>query len=437
VSVTVQTDINALLKTAYRDLFVDSIFQDVTLFDLIPKYSGNVRGSSINHAVELTRSHGGGARDAGEFLPVDYPESFQQSTVTLKRWYWTVSLDGFVVDMFKKGDGAFADYLDLRMRNAQRDASSQLNRICHMDGTGVLAITGAATTAGTVITLKHVWPNGFNGGTPSGGTNYGFGANQFMEEGDSIRIIDPANTTSWVTSTIASIQWDAQTITLNDSVTVSANWVVAHGDQFGTTYGGSGANAKEPFGLRHLIANSGTVQNIATTNRRWKSIIIDKSASPVAYDWTHVTRIVSSAMYKGSSSPQNLVILCHPAMLEEHQRLVDPDLRYEPTDFQLNKGLTAPVFQVLGNKVAVRVTPNMGYQEIVCINTSELERLELSPMDWDDQDGSVIKSLQGKDAIYSYLKYYWAIAARSLNHFARFDGIQVDTDYIKSIHETM
>jgi hypothetical protein len=58
-------------------------------------------------------------------------------------------------------------------------------------------------------------------------------------------------------------------------------------------------------------------------------------------------------------------------------------------------------------------------------------------MDWDDQDGSVIKSLQGKDAIYSYLKYYWAIAARSLNHFARFDGIQVDTDYIKSIHETM
>ena len=434
MSVTVQSDINALLKTAYRDLFVDSIYQDVTLFDLIPKYNGNVRGSSVNHAVELTRSHGGGARDAGEFLPVDYPESFQQSTVTLKRWYWTISLDGRVLQMFKTGDGAFADYLDLRMRNAQRDASNQLNRICHMDGQAVLAITNGASTTATV-TLKHVWPNGYNSGTPSGGTNYSFGATQFLEEGDSIRITDPANVSSWVTGTISSIDWDAQTITLDSAVSVGDNWVVSHGDAFGSSFA---STAKEANGLRGLIKNSGTVQNIScSANRRWNSTIIDKTAAPVAYDWTHITRIVSSAMYKGSSAPQNLVILAHPALIEEHQKLVDPDLRYEPTDFQLNKGLTAPVFNILGKRVPVRTTPHMGFQEIVCLNTGELERMELSPMDWDDQDGNVLKNLQGKDSVFAYLKYYWAVAARSLNHFARFDGVQVDSDYVKAIHETM
>ena len=55
MSVTVQSDIQNLLKINYRDLFVDSLFQDTVLFDLIPKYSGDVRGQSFNHAVELTR----------------------------------------------------------------------------------------------------------------------------------------------------------------------------------------------------------------------------------------------------------------------------------------------------------------------------------------------------------------------------------------------
>ena len=127
MSVTDQSLISELLKRNYRDVFVDSIYQDTTLFDIIPKYSGDVRGEDVRHAVELTRSHGGGARTAGEFLPVDYPESFAQSTVDLKRWYYTLSIDGFAIDLFKKGVGSFVDYLDLRMRNAQRDASNQLN----------------------------------------------------------------------------------------------------------------------------------------------------------------------------------------------------------------------------------------------------------------------------------------------------------------------
>ena len=58
-------------------------------------------------------------------------------------------------------------------------------------------------------------------------------------------------------------------------------------------------------------------------------------------------------------------------------------------------------------------------------------------MDWDDTDGAIVKNLQGKDAVYAFLKYYWAVAAKSLNHFARMDGIQVDTDYVSVIHKTM
>ena len=426
MSVTAQADISSLLKTNYRSVFIDTIYQDTMLFDLLKKYTGDVRGSTINHAVELTRSHGGGGRSAGAFLPVDYPESFKQSEVTLSRWYWTISIDGQAVEMFKKGEGSFVDYLDTRMKNATRDATNQLNRIAHGDGTGVLAKLNQAGTvlANNPITLKHV-----NG--------YSFGACQFLEEGDTIAILNSAGTTVKSTARIARtggspINWDTQQIYLDKDVTVAVDDIIVLGDAFGNSYN------QEANGLRGIIKNSGIVQGISCDDyNRWRSIIIDKTAAPVPYDWTHVTRLVSGSMYKGSSSPANLVLLMHPAMLEEHQRLVDPDLRYAPTNFKLNKGLEVPMFSVLGKQIPVRDSVHMGFQEIVCLNTDELERLELSPMDWDDSDGAVVKNLQGKDAVYAFLKYYWAVAAQSLNHFARFDGIQVDTDYVSVIHKTM
>ena len=88
--VTTQAMISDLLKRNYRDVMVDSIYQDTTLFDLIPKYSGNVTGESVRHAVELTRSHGGGARLAGEFLPVDNSPLWSLS-VSITRFLWTDS----------------------------------------------------------------------------------------------------------------------------------------------------------------------------------------------------------------------------------------------------------------------------------------------------------------------------------------------------------
>ena len=65
MSVTTESLISDLLKRNYRDVMVDSIYQDTTLFDLIPVFNGDVSGEDVRYAVELTRSHGGGARSAG------------------------------------------------------------------------------------------------------------------------------------------------------------------------------------------------------------------------------------------------------------------------------------------------------------------------------------------------------------------------------------
>ena len=220
MSVTAQADISSLLKTNYRPVFIDTIYQDTMLFDLLKKYNGDVRGSSINHAVELTRSHGGGGRSAGAFLPVDYPESFQQSSVELSRWYWTISVDGFAVDLFKQGAGSFVDYLDLRMRNAVRDATNQLNRISHGDGTGVLALVNdtGLKAIGATVTLKHV-----NG--------YTFGACQFLEEGDSIAILDGTTNAVKATGRIKAasgtgIDWDNQTQFLTIGIMLLESFLV-------------------------------------------------------------------------------------------------------------------------------------------------------------------------------------------------------------------
>jgi hypothetical protein len=56
-------------------------------------------------------------------------------------------------------------------------------------------------------------------------------------------------------------------------------------------------------------------------------------------------------------------------------------------------------------------------------------------MAWDDTGGQ-LKPVQGKHASYAFLKWMGAIGAKSLNHFSRFDGIQVDTDFVKVLQET-
>lgn len=449
MSVTSQDQISALLKEAYRDVFVKSIYQETNLLDAIPKYQGNVRGAQVHTAVELTRSSGGGARTAGEFLPVDSPETFAQTSITLKRWYYTLSLDGMVLSMFKKGPGAFADYLSLRMGNAQRDASNQLNRICHMDGTGVLAVVNGSQTgkggASDGVLIKHVWPNGFKQNPASGtafgagsASSYSFGATQFLEEGDKIGIATPSYSGGWSigtvnTGTISAIDWDSQKIEFADGKTMT----VTDGDVIFAADSHSNSFNKEVAGLKHLITgkNDRTVLGISTANRRWRSTEIDKTAAPVPYDWTHLTRIVAATKFKGSTQPGGLVLMMNPAMLEEHQRLVDPDIAYEETSSNFAKTLTVPTFTVLGQKVPVRTSIHCGFQEVIGLNTTELERMELEPMDWDDRGGQ-IKPLQGKDACYAYLKLFWALSATALNHQARFDGIQVDTEFVKVLQET-
>lgn len=441
MSVTDQSLISDLLKRSYSGALTRSIYQDTTAFDMLPKWQGDVRGESIHTAVELSRSHGGGARTAGEFLPVDYPESFAQTSIDLKRWYYTISLDGMVLSMFKKGSGSFVDYLSLRMENAVRDASHNLNRICHMDGTGVLGVVNGASTTSTV-TLKHVWPNGFAqaNATPGTGTatSYSFGACQFLEENDSIGFATGSYVGSdWTigsvtTARINSIDWDAQTITLDKAVTVADGDLIFFADSHSNSFN------KEVQGFRHLIQGDAgkTIQGISTNNRRWRSTVIDKSTSPIAYDWSHVTRVISATKYKGTNTAGGVTLLMHPAMLEEHQRLVDPDIRYEEMSAQFSKNLVLPTFNVLGTKVPIRTTVHCGYQELLGINTNEMQRLELEPMGWDDRGGE-IKQVQGKDAVYGFLKLYWALAMKSANKHCRFDGIQVDTEYVSTIMNSL
>ena len=47
MSVTTQSLVSDLLKRNYRDVMVDSIYQDTTLFDLIPVFNGDVSGEDV------------------------------------------------------------------------------------------------------------------------------------------------------------------------------------------------------------------------------------------------------------------------------------------------------------------------------------------------------------------------------------------------------
>ena len=378
-----------------------------------------VVGDTIYWGVLLRGAKGVGFRGANEFLPVGDPNTVAQANTGISRFYATMDVSKLTLDIAGPSSSSFADYLSLQMQLIQDEAAFHLNRSLHGDGSGALATVKSTTTgeiaAGANLDLVH--PNG-----------YTFGATQFIEDIDTrVAIIHPTTFAVKGTGKIASVDWDNGRITLDTTVTVAEDDLVVLGDSFGH----SGGN-KEFKGLRHIVANTGTVFNINTgTYKRWKSRILNASTNEVPYNWDQVYRMVKTSMARGGKNP---VILMHPAISREHRRLYENDVRYAPVNVDFLKGQKTPAINVDGKMVRIIEDPYLGFQEMLSLELGDLFKNVIRELSPDTDGGGKLKQQSGKDNLWMYWRSYLAIGATALNRFARFDGVKVSTDYVADLH---
>ena len=274
----------------------------------------------------------------------------------------------------------------------------------------------SAATATTTLTVKHI-----NG--------YGFGGTQFLED-ENLRVVIINKDTGAVRHTVQidGIDWDNQTVTTSQACTTAVeDDLIVLGDSFGNSYN------KEAKGLRHFIADSGTIFDIATADyRRWKSRILNTSTTEKPYNWDHAYRLIKTTMARGAKNP---FLLVHPAIAREHRRLYENDVRYAPTNFDFAKGQKMPAISVDGKMVRLVADPYLGFQEMLCLEPGDIFKNVIRELSPDTDGGGKLKQSHGKDAYWMYFRMYYGIGAFCLNRFARFDGVKVSTDFVADLHK--
>ena len=410
--------LGGLLKRVYTGPLNKAIADRVLLWNDLATVGVKrmkVVGEKIYWGVLLNGAKGVGYRGTNEFLPVGDKNVVAQANTDLSRFYATVDVDKLTTEIAGPSSSSFADYLTLQMQLIQDEAAFHLNRSLHGDGKGGLAKVSATTTT-TALVVKHI-----NG--------YSFGGTQFIED-ENLRvcIVDPTTGNLKHTVQITAINWDTQTVTTSAPCTSAlVDDLIVLGDSFGNSFD------KEAKGFRHFITDTGTVFDIATADyRRWKSRILNTSATEKPYTWDHAYRLIKTTMARGAKNP---FLLIHPAIAREHRRLYENDVRYAPTNFDFAKGQKLPAISVDGKMVRMVEDPYLGFQEMLCVEPGDIFKNVIRELSPDTDGGGKLKQSHGKDAYWMYFRMYYGIGAFCLNRLSRFDGVKVSTDFVADLHK--
>lgn len=148
-----------LLKDVYDDDYVKQFEEEVTFWNRIPKADQSITGNGLVGMVLKDNTQGGGFRGGSDPTPDDIASTQAQYTITSKNYYHRISLTGEILAKAKKGDGAFADSLELQMESAYNQSLEDLNRASHGDGFGAIALLSATSDTLSTSTTWDVTCN--------------------------------------------------------------------------------------------------------------------------------------------------------------------------------------------------------------------------------------------------------------------------------------
>lgn len=155
MSTTIDTTAIAYqLKNVYGDKITDLFNRQPMTYNMFMKSNKNAGmapgGLGYKFAVRRYANEAAGARAMGAKLPEPLTGAGKQGLITPKRVYGTLRMDGMTMEAGKGGNlRAFVDTQGDAVMDTYKSLVSDLNRMCHGDGYGLLATTSAVATPST------------------------------------------------------------------------------------------------------------------------------------------------------------------------------------------------------------------------------------------------------------------------------------------------
>jgi hypothetical protein len=152
-----RTAYDAVLKEFYAGPLNKQLNDATPLLTQFTQSTDNVdfAGRRVIVPIWTGRSGGHGARREEEALPAPGAQVTKNAIYTLKTLYGAFRLSGHVIRFTKNDVGAFVRAMEMEMDGIKTDLSIQVARILYGDGTGAVAIVGAASTTTNVVLASN------------------------------------------------------------------------------------------------------------------------------------------------------------------------------------------------------------------------------------------------------------------------------------------
>lgn len=392
------TNFDSVLKQSYEGKIRDILNSSIFLLKMLSKDDGSFVGRQVVFPVNVARNEGVGARADNGTLPTATNEVYQESRITVKYNYGRIQVTGPTIKASQNDSGAFAKAVGSEIKAMVRNLKSDINRQLYGDGTGVLCLTNGAGANTTGLVVDTPGSRFLKSGmlvdvytATTGGT----------QEVNSISIsTDPTTTTA---ATLASAQ------------TWSNNSYVFREDN----------RNQEMLGVRIIVDDGtlgATLQNInRNTYPRWRGNLLGNAGTNRTLTLDLMQRGIDNANEQGEGETD--LIVGHHSIRREYLRLLQPDVRYAPTE--LRGGFKVLSYAGGGDDTVIYFDKDADYNRFYFLDTSSLKIYRQSDFYWMDEDGAILSRVSNTDAFEATLKYYAELGTDAPNKNSRLDDITV------------
>ncbi len=356
---------NGLTLINYLD-GVDASLNDKSKARNLVKQNKDWTGQHLEWRVHVQRSGAVGGIDDGGALPVANKQTYATAKVGRRMTAGSIQLTDGVMATASQSKFVARDVVESEMEGLMTEFLLYENGMFFRDGTGTVATVQTGTSGTTLIVddARMLW------------------------EGVTYDVYDSTGATFYGQNTVSTIANDPTgsgyaTVTLTASIanSTAGNLIVW-----------KGTLNKAVAGLRKLIVDSGTLQNIAASSYpRHTSLVADASAdrdlTPTLF------RQVQAGLYEksGADDPSRVLTCIGSAwQMVNVDELFEADLRVTPDS--KTGGLAMPEFQSSFGRFRVMPDKDATYGQLNFVDFSQIYRGVQKKLGWRvEKNGSIFK----------------------------------------------
>lgn len=390
--------VDAILKEVYGPRIEDQLQTELIALKRIERTSDGVTetvgGKYVDFPIRVKRNSGIGNRKENEALPTAGQQGYAEVHVPLQYAYARGRLTAQVMNLAEKNHQAFASAMDNEMEWIKQDALKDCARQVYGDGTGNLSSLTATTTSANTVTVAST---------------------QYLEVGMIVDVRTRSNGAALAAAReITAINRDTKVVTLDGAAfSASATDALYREGNF------AGGNAREVSGFETIISDTTALHGLSPASQeKWKAVVKGNGGTNRALSEGLMIETCDDVRINGGKVS---AIFTSLGVRRAYFNLLTQQRRYADTK-TFAGGFQGLAFNY-GTEIPVVEDVDCPANRMYFLDEDKFKVYRNKEWHFADEDGNVLKWVNGFDAFEFYLRQFWEIGVNQRNANAKLADI--------------